>query len=278
MGNKLVLLGTTALVALAIYLFATAPPPLMDEVSDEARVPVEVLFRVLAAENDAARGLYTRRVVGPGLAAGLRFDERWKQEEVEAGPLPALFLRETARYLESNPVAVSLFLGSDFPLSPANAFNGIQAKAFERLKSEDNAPQFFLDEGTQRQTAMFADLAMADPCVTCHNEHPDTPKDDWVFGDVMGATTWMHPEAEVGVDEVLASVRAFREGARGTYASYLSDAERFEDPPEVGDCWPSERRCLPTADVFMEAVEAEASSATMTLLLDAEAEGALDGP
>ena len=54
----------------------------------------------------------------------------WKDEDVQAGPLPALFLRETAARLEASPVPLGLFLGSDYPISPSNRFQGAQAEAF----------------------------------------------------------------------------------------------------------------------------------------------------
>jgi hypothetical protein len=33
---------------------------------------------------------------------------------------------------------------------------------------------------------VYADIAVAPACVTCHNEHKDTPKNDFKIGDVMG--------------------------------------------------------------------------------------------
>jgi len=270
MNSRGFALALAALLALSIYLFATAPPPLEPPAEPERQVPVEALFRILAAENDVVRGLYTREIVGPGKAAGLAFDEQWARDTVQAGPLPALFLRGVAKYLEESPVAVSLFLGSDFPISAANAFNGPQGEAFARLKAQDNAPQFLYDAGTQRHTAMFADLAMAGPCVSCHNEHPDSPKTDWELGDVMGATTWLHPQEQLSTAEILAAVQAFRDGARAVYESYLDKSRGFDEPPEIGACWPRERRCLPSGELFMATAASQASPATLAALFGLE--------
>ena len=233
---------------------------------------MQLLFEIIAAENDAVRGLYTREIVGPGKTVDLAFDEDWKQDAVNAGPLPALFLRGVAQKLEESPVSLSLFLGSDHPIAQANVFNGSQDAAFERLKSQ-NKPQYFFDAGTERHTAMFADRAIAKPCVSCHNDHPDSPKTDWAMGDVMGATTWLYPEEHVSVTEILAAVLAFRDGAKQVYESYLEEAQGFEEPPEVGDCWPRERRCLPSADTFMARFDALASNTTMAALLTVDERG-----
>jgi hypothetical protein len=35
-------------------------------------------------------------------------------------------------------------------------------------------------------TAVYPDPAVAPVCVSCHNEHKDTPKTDFKLGDVMG--------------------------------------------------------------------------------------------
>ena len=40
--------------------------------------------------------------------------------------------------------------------------------------------------GKKYFTAVYADVAIAEPCVTCHNGHKDSPKTDFKLGDVMG--------------------------------------------------------------------------------------------
>ena len=118
-GLKVFTLMVLAFTSLSIYLFVTAPPPLPDREAAERKIPVAVLFTLVAAEQDAARTLYTREIVGKGLKAGFAFDENWRDEGIDAGPLPALFLRETAAGLETRPERLSLFLGSSFPIRAA---------------------------------------------------------------------------------------------------------------------------------------------------------------
>ena len=59
----------------------------------------DTLLRMLANENDEARTLYTKRIVGPGKKRGIAFREDWADPGVCAGPLPALFLRNCAQIL-----------------------------------------------------------------------------------------------------------------------------------------------------------------------------------
>jgi len=56
-----------------------------------------------------ARAIWTKEIVGEGKKAGLKFDEHWRDADLEAGPLPALFLRETAKSMERSPLRLSLF-------------------------------------------------------------------------------------------------------------------------------------------------------------------------
>ena len=260
------LLGAMAFGVAGIYLFVNAPPPLPEETTTGHRVPVRLLFELVAAENDTVRALYTKEIVGPGLAAGLAFDEDWRDPKVEAGPLPALFLRSVAMSLERSPVALSLFLGSDLPIRNENRFSGIQNANFVQVRAT-RQPTFFVDPGSGRYTAMFPDVASAEACVVCHNEHPDSPKQDWAVDDVMGATTWLYPRADLSTDELVDTLAALRKGVRDTWRSYLEEAATFAVPPEVGERWPREGRFLPSEDVFMNEVARRASGSTLERLL-----------
>lgn len=261
-------LTALSLLALCVYLFVSAPP-LLPETTGEApgaAIPIERVLATVAAENDAVRALYTQEIVGKGTASGLRFDERWRDEGLEAGPLPALFLREAATSLNKGPVPLGLFLGSDFPISPSNQFRGRQNEIFARIK-QTREPEFFYEDDTGQHTAMFPDVAGVQGCVTCHNEHPETPKADWVLNDVMGATTWTYPKKAVSEAEYLRIIAAVRNSFRTAYGEYLAKAATFGSPPEIGERWPAEGRYLPSEEVFMAEFARRVSHATMARLL-----------
>ncbi|HYE36301.1 hypothetical protein [Methylocaldum sp.] len=135
MKEKGFVIAVLTLTALIVYLFVSAPPPLPEKPDSGSSIPIEQVFAIVEAENDAIRILWTEEIVGKGKAAGLKFDEHWRDENVDAGPLPALFLRETATSLEKGPVRLSLFLGSDFPLNPANRFQGLQMDKFALIST-----------------------------------------------------------------------------------------------------------------------------------------------
>ncbi len=261
---------TILLIGTAVF-FTKCGPPLPEEgetISDKS-FSVEEAFEIVAKENDVTRTLYTKAIVGAGKSQGLKFDEDWEKDEVEAGPLPALFLRGiSADIQKKGEVPLGLFLGSDFPVRKSNKFSGKQDELFQEIRA-DHQPKFFFDEASSLQTAMFPDFAVAKPCVECHNKHPETTKTDWQLGDVMGATTWTYPEDSVSFDQLQAILLAYRKGTVATYNAFLAEVESFKEmeKPEVGEKWPAEGYYLPTADAFLDSVKVLASKSTLEAIL-----------
>jgi adenylate cyclase len=252
----------------AVYLFVTAPPPLKDEVSfgasEAPKIPVKALLDAANLVNAAARKIYTERIVTRGQEAGLAFNEDWQRPEVEAGPLPALFLREVAAELRKQDASLALFLGSDQPISPSNAFKGEQVGHFDALK-QDQKPRYFEMPSLQVQVALYADLAVVPGCVSCHNEHPNTPKRDWKLGDVMGATTWTYPRPVVSDRELRQGIAQVYEAVGRAYATYLDKTRQFREPTSIDSRWPEKgRRQLPDVETFISAVK----DATAPSILD----------
>lgn len=263
-----------ALSVVGVYLFATAPADLDATAGGGRDVPVDVMFRMLDAENASVRAIYTADVVTPGLKNGLKYREDWKQKHVEAGPLPALLLRETANRLQQRVPELSLFLGSNFPIEASNNFKGAQSEYFAKI-DRSGEPQFFRDTSTGRHTAMFPDIASAEACVTCHNEHPKSPRKDWKLKDTMGATTWSFARDRVSTQELIEILAAYRASAIDTYAAYLKKTGTFAEAnrPELGSRWPRDGRYLPDLDTFRQRVEERNSIATLNLLMQARADG-----
>ena len=254
------------LVVVGIYLFATAPPALAETRGAGGSLATETLFKMLANENDVARALYTKEIVGPGKKRGLAFREDWAEQDVVAGPLPALFLRSCAQILYRSQHPLKLRLGSDFPIEASNRFNGEERKVFDEVRAA-RAPRFFDDPATGERVAMFPDVASAAACVSCHNQHEKTTKRDWALDDVMGATTWSWPSDEVSHEEAYALIRTYREAVRQTYQSFLAEFDGVDGSPEIGAGWPKDANAVPSADQFVAECVKRASRETLTQLL-----------
>ena len=268
MNNKLYYLSLVMLFAVA---FSCQPLPEEGTatVESDKKYSIEEAFEIVAAENDVARTLYTKAIVGAGKKKGLKFDEDWEKDHVEAGPLPALFLRGIAGDIrKKGEVPLGLFLGSDFPIRKSNKFTGKQAELFSEIR-EDSKPKYFYDEESQLYTAMFPDFAGAAPCVNCHNDHAETTKSDWELGDIMGATTWTYPSDSVSFDELQGIIMAYRDGAAATFQKYLDKSKTFTENeiPAVGETWPAGGYQLPTPTIFLDSVNELASEKTLKGIL-----------
>jgi hypothetical protein len=257
------------LIVIGVYLFVEAPPPLPE--SNTATITGEKIgaarmFQTINAVNALTRKLYTVRIVGAGQPAGLQFGEDWKQDGVEAGPLPALFLRLVAEKLQQKKPLLGLFLGSDKPINPSNLFTGRQQSEFAEIRASGK-PRFFAMPD-RSQVAMFPDVAAAAPCVSCHNKHKDTPKKDWKLNDIMGAATWVYQGDQVSRDEYRLLMANLYAAIEESYSDYLRKAATFKEPPSIGADWPSkDKRVLPDSKTMMDAVYAATSSVALTELL-----------
>ncbi|TCL09293.1 hypothetical protein BXY66_1338 [Shimia isoporae] len=270
---KIILAGMFG--SIMVYLFATAPAPLPDRsvtAIDDCQFEVQSLFDGVNAINDAARSIYTKRVVGGGKLAGLAFGEDWQEPTVEKGPLPALFLRLTAARLETKPPPLGLYLGSDAPINKSNLFTPEQLVSFEEVKTK-RTPVFLLS-AVAGNVGMYPDVAGVAPCVDCHNDHEDSPKTDWKLGDVMGATTWTYPDKTLNLNSYFSALEATFVSVQEAYQLYLDKTTGFELPVGVGENWPKEgRRTLPDADVFLAEVRAAAAAQLVEAMLPVDGLG-----
>ncbi|MGR3637277.1 MAG: hypothetical protein ACU0BK_15330 [Shimia sp.] len=269
---KITLIGLFG--SLMIYLFATAPDALPDQATattGKCQFEVTALFEGVNAINDAARSIYTKRIVGGGGKVGLKFGEDWQEPDVEKGPLPALFLRLTAARLETKPPRLGLYLGSDAPINKSNLFTNEQLESFEQVKA--NRAPVFLTATQGRNIGMYPDLAGVAPCVDNHNEHLDSPKTDWELGDVMGATTWAYPAAMVSADDYVVVIEAMFDSVEEAYQQYLDKAAGFAQPVAQAHEWPgSGARILPARATFMAEVRTRAAPVLIDALLPAGTE------
>ncbi len=267
MKNKTFTLVLAFLGVVMVYLFYTAPPPLDETGTGGLQVSVKQVLEILNEENRLTRELYTKEIVGHGKKAGLDFDENWRDDDIQAGPLPAQFLREVASTLEKSPVTIGLYLGSDYPINQANLFEGKQMELYRQLK-RDRQAQFFYVEDIQRYAYMFEDVAVSSVCTDCHNNHDETPKDDWELNDVMGATTWTYPDEYVDLQTALELLAYLRKSFARAYQVYLDEMQAMSNPPEIGTLWPKHGYYLPTLDSFMDRIDRRNSRKTLLALTE----------
>ena len=270
--NKLKVINLTLiLLVLLVYLFVTAPPEL-DAKNTDKTLDTRVALNLINKLNGVARTLYTNKIVKSGKKAGIKFDENWKEEGVDAFPLPAQFLRLTSRELESSAVPLGLYLGSDYPINSANKFKGLQSEKFLQLK-ETRQSQYFYEQDTDRYYYMAEDVAISSVCVSCHNEHKDSPKTDWVLNDIMGATTWSYPVQQLSYPQLIAMTVAYYKSVESAYSTFLEKIKYFKgNKPAINDQWPNKNFTVPTLATFMAEYEKKAGAVILNVLVKLESE------
>ena len=174
--------------------------------------------------------------------------------------------------MESKPPPLGLYLGSDEPINKSNLFSGSQAMAFTQLKETQSA--VFIKSDDAGYVAMYPDIASAKPCVSCHNEHKDSPKTDWEMNDVMGATTWTYPRDRLDAEEYLEVTDAFYASVQEAYQIYLDSVSNFEQSVVITNEWPEENKLvLPDVETFIDLVKAESAPLVLNdLVLNPTAE------
>lgn len=251
---------------MSVYLFVTAPVPLETDRGLNKKISIEKIFKILNDENKIVRSIYTKEIVIKGKKSGLKFDENWQDEGIVAGPLPAQFLRETAKNLERRPVRLGLYLGSDYPINEANKLTGTQLVNFENIKKTMD-DRFFHVNDMGVYVYMSADIAIAKACVSCHNKHRQSPKNNWALNDVMGATTWTYPDEKISIEDALLMISEFQLSVKTSYERYINHIASKDSPPLIGKKWPVDGYYLPSSKEFMRQVTSKSSVNTMSSLV-----------
>jgi len=138
---------------------------------------------------EADRQIYTTHIVKRMQEQGVVLArEDW--ENKNAIPLPAQFLHISSKLVAESGHGIRFRLISLWPIyrrnGPATDF---ERKALEQLTLNSDVPQRgIVSTGKKRLfQAIYADKAINDTCITCHNTHPLSPKRDFRKGDLMGA-------------------------------------------------------------------------------------------
>lgn len=142
------------------------------------------------------RGFYTKQIVGRAKKAGMKINYDFEQKE-NTIPLPATFTRHLGEQIEKDNPGFSIRLFSRFPFpNQANkvSLDKFEEEALDALEKSPDKPFFKIVEYQNRLSMRYtiADI-MSAGCVSCHNSHPETPKNDWKIGDVRGAIEVIAP-------------------------------------------------------------------------------------
>lgn len=180
------------LLAVAVFLNGckwsiddTVATPADDVDKVATRVVTDALYHfALASRNSYAGNVVQPLAIQRSIIAA---SESWKEDHVL--PLPAQYIRYAAENFNQLTPDVSINLKSLWPINANNApttetekvgllsvFND-SSKPYYKTETIDNVRYF---------TAIYADKAGSMSCIQCHNSHPNSQKDNFKGGDVMG--------------------------------------------------------------------------------------------
>ena len=144
----------------------------------------------LHAVMESDRIVYTRKVVNRLVKEEgvIKASEHWMDDK--ALPLPAQMFRMGAEMVTEKNVGFTYSLLSLWPVNKQNVpKTDIEKAGLQAVVDNGGTKAYYGEEslgGTKYFTAVYADVAVADACVSCHNDHVDSPRDDFKLGDVMG--------------------------------------------------------------------------------------------
>ncbi|MBM4124479.1 MAG: DUF3365 domain-containing protein [Nitrospira sp.] len=155
----------------------------------QGAVPLETVADYLHAVIEADRTFYTIQVVERLQKKGkIVASEDWRLSHTL--PLPAQFLKESNDLASLTGTRVQYRLIGLWPINPQNA----PTTDFERQGLEDVRQNpdrrhsgVVTLGGAQYFQAIYADRAVSQACLGCHNAHPKSQKRDFKADEVMGA-------------------------------------------------------------------------------------------
>lgn len=158
------------------------------QASSPVGIPPETVAAYVHAVIEADRATYTTQIVERMQMRGIVVaSENWEQRGTL--PLPVQFLNESARSVAVNQKGVSFKLISLWPINQRNGpANGFEREGLENILTQGDRPHtgIITKGGGRYFQAVFADRAISQSCVGCHNAHPESPKTDFKLNDVMG--------------------------------------------------------------------------------------------
>ena len=181
---------TVRKLAIAASLSTLLATPLVAyAVTDKAMFTPQQMTDWLHLVMSSDRTVYTRLIVNrlQNKEKVIKASEHF--EDDKALVLPAQMFRFGAEMVGEKTDDFSYSLLSEWPINPQNAPRTEVEKTGLAYIAANKGENYYATEelgGKTYFTAVYADTAVAPACVTCHNDHKDTPRTDFKIGDVMG--------------------------------------------------------------------------------------------
>ena len=173
----------TVILAIVFYLF-----PVTGRAADLPSVPPEKVADYIYAVIESHRAFYTTHVVERlEEQGGIKVDGEWRTHK-KTLPLPQQFVTESSNMF-SKFTGLRFRLISLWPINPKNRpRDQADKRSLETVgeRPEQSVTRTIKIDDQTYFHAIYADRAVSQACVACHNAHPNSPKKDFQIGEVMG--------------------------------------------------------------------------------------------
>ena len=158
------------------------------DVGDKPVISPKAMADALHLVMDSDRAVYTKKIV----------NRLVKKEKVikddKALVLPAQMFRFGSEMVQKRAeklpdVNFSYSLQSLWPINSQNAPKTEAEKVGLKYIADNKGKNYYTTEklgDTTYFTAVYPDVGVAPVCVSCHNDHKDSPRRDFKIGEVMG--------------------------------------------------------------------------------------------
>ena len=151
-------------------------------------IPPETVADYVHAVIESDRTFYTIHVVERLQKKGkLVASENWRAKDTL--PLPAQFLTESSDLAMKTGTKVQYRLIGAWPINLQNGpETEFEKKGLESVRTHPERPytETVTSGAEQVFRALYADRAVSQACIGCHNAHARSPKRDFKLDDVMG--------------------------------------------------------------------------------------------
>jgi hypothetical protein len=252
------LLVLTATLLTQPTLVRSDPPENRDGIS--AQLAADYVHSVI----EAGRTTYSQSVVDRlGSSNSLKSTENWQQENTL--PLPAQFLMMSSRMSNQRGIGMRYRLMSLWPINPKNAPpSQTEKRGLEQVAQKPGQPFTWIVQknGLWFYEAIYPDIAGAESCVSCHNNHPQSSKTDFKIGDVMGGIVIDLPlgrrfnkkpnDPFMFPPEVVADyVHSILESNRAVYARHIVDRLENKGVVSASEHWEKDKSLMLPAQFLL---------------------------
>ncbi|MDR3468268.1 MAG: adenylate/guanylate cyclase domain-containing protein [Xanthobacteraceae bacterium] len=175
---------------LVVFLLLALPVAVWLDLTNLAEAALRRQATDLNSVVTSVRSYYATNVVGRILAhAGMTQVIHNYEQIPGAIPIPATLSLELGNVIGSQQQNISYRFVSDYPFKnrAPHQLDAFEKKSLDSLRA--NPDQKIVDVSASLfsdRVRLIAPVIMAAACVSCHNTHPESPKQDWKVGDVRG--------------------------------------------------------------------------------------------